>query len=288
MPKKTAVLVCSNAGLDYFDFPKDIRILRSVIHFPNDDQVYEDYVGMDAETFYDRISKKPDDVPKTSYVSVGTMIDIFKELEDEGYEEALVITISGQLSGLHEAVKRTAGSEDVNLDVTVFDSKTLAYAEAYMALEAHRMFQAGKAMDDVLRVLAFIRDNNHVYFAVDTLLYLVKNGRLSKFSGMAGTMLKLKPLLTIDEIGKVVSLEKIRTTPKAQQRVLEKYFEETEGLDVITYIAHAHTNETALRFKKIIQEKYPQRQVEIAYLTPVVGAHTGPKAIGVGYIIKHT
>lgn len=286
MLKKTAVLACSNAGLDYFDFPKDIRILRSVIHFPNDDNVYEDYVGMDAKTFYNRIAAKPDDVPKTSYVSMGTMIDIFRELADEGYEEALVITISGQLSGLNEAVKRTAESDDVTLKVTVFDSRTLAYAEAYMALEAYRMFGEGKTMAEVMRKLEYIRDHNRVYFAVDTLLYLVKNGRLSKFSGMAGTMLKLKPLLTVDETGKVQSVEKIRTTPKAQQRVLEKYFEETEGLDVITYIAHAHTNDVALRFKKEIQERHPDRAVEIAYLTPVVGAHTGPKAIGVGYIRK--
>jgi DegV family protein with EDD domain len=284
MAKKTAVIVCSNAGLDYLDYPKDIRIFRSVIHFPNDDNVYEDYVGMTAEAFYDRIAKKPDDVPKTSYVSVGTMIETFEELEKEGYEAALVITISAQLSGLFEAVRRTAASEDVSLDVTVFDSKTLAYAEAFMALEAHRMFDEGKSMEEVIDRLSLIRDNNKVYFAVDTLLYLVKNGRLSKFSGAAGTFLKLKPLLTLDDVGKVQSIEKIRTTPRARQRVLETYFNETEGMDVITYIAHAHAGDVAEQTKAKILEVYPDRRVETVFLTPVVGAHTGPKAIGVGYI----
>jgi DegV family protein with EDD domain len=141
---KIAVLVCSNAGLDYLDYPKDIRILRSVIHFENDDKAYDDYVDMDAKTFYERIKKDPDNVPKTSYVSPGKMISIFQELENEGYEEALVITISSQLSGLYEAVRRTAQADEVKLKVTAFDSKTLAYGEAYMALEAHRMFAAGK------------------------------------------------------------------------------------------------------------------------------------------------
>lgn len=95
--KKIAILTCSNAGLDYLDYPKDIRILRSVIHFGTDES-YDDFVDIDAKTFYERIANDPNDIPKTSYVSPGKMIEIFEELEKEGYEEALVITISSQLS----------------------------------------------------------------------------------------------------------------------------------------------------------------------------------------------
>jgi fatty acid-binding protein DegV len=100
---KVAILACSNAGLDYLDYPKDIRILRSVIHFGADES-YDDFVQMDAKTFYERIQKDPNDIPRTSYVSPGTMINYFEELEKEGYDEALVITISSKLSGLYEAV----------------------------------------------------------------------------------------------------------------------------------------------------------------------------------------
>lgn len=284
MATRTAVLACSNSGLDYLDYPKDIRILRSVIHFDNDDKAYDDFVDMDANTFYNRIAKDPDNVPKTSYVSMGRMIEIFKELEEEGYEEALVITISSALSGLFEAVSRTAQTDEINLKVTVFDSKTLAFAQAYMVLEAHRLLAEGKPMDKVLEALEKIRDNDRVYFAVDTLLYLVKNGRLSKLQGTLGTMLKLKPLLMLGDDGKVVTLEKIRTTPKAQQRVLEKYFDDTKDQRVLSYIAHAYNEEAAAWFKSEIQKVYPKREVVVAHLTPVVGAHTGPKAIGVGYI----
>ena len=105
--KKIAILACSNAGLDYLDCPKDIRILRSVIHFGTDES-YNDFVDMDAKTFYERIKNDPNDIPKTSYVSIGKMIETFEELEKEGYDEALVIVISSELSGLYEAVKRTA------------------------------------------------------------------------------------------------------------------------------------------------------------------------------------
>jgi DegV family protein with EDD domain len=280
--KKIAILTCSNAGLDYLDYPKDIRILRSVIHFGTDES-YNDFVDMDAQTFYKRIQDKPNDIPKTSYVSIGTMIETFEELEKEGYEEALVIVISSELSGLYEAVKRTAS--EVNIKVTAFDSKTLAYGEAYMVLEAHRLAEEGKNIEEIVSYLEKIRDNDKVFFAVDTLLYLVKNGRLSKLSGTLGTMLQLKPLLVLGDNGKVETLEKIRTTHKAHMRVLEKYIEETKDKNVLTYISHAHADEYVDWFKSKIKEAFPKREVIVAYLTPVVGAHTGPKGIGVGYIV---
>ncbi len=279
--KKIAILACSNAGLDYLDYPKDIRILRSVIHFGTDES-YNDFIDMDAKTFYERIKKDPNDIPKTSYVSIGKMIETFDDLEKEGYEEALVIVISSELSGLYEAVKRTAS--EVNIKVTAFDSKTLAYGQAYMVLEAHRLAEKGKSVNEIVKHLEKIRDHDMIYFAVDTLLYLVKNGRLSKLQGTLGTMLQLKPLLFIGDSGKVETLEKIRTTHKAHMRVLDKYIEDTKDKHVITYISHAHADDYVDWFKTKIKEAFPKREVVVAYLTPVVGAHTGPKGIGIGYI----
>jgi fatty acid kinase fatty acid binding subunit len=279
--KKVAILTCSNAGLDYLDYPKDIRILRSMIHFGTDES-YNDFVDMDAKTFYKRIKENPNDIPKTSYVSIGTMIQNFEELEKEGYEEALVIVISSELSGLYDAVVRTAS--EVNIKVTAFDSKTLAYSQAYMVLEAHRLAEEGKTVKEILPYLEKIRDNDKIFFAVDTLLYLVKNGRLSKLSGTLGTMLQLKPLLVLGDNGKVETLEKIRTTRKAHVRVLEKYIEETKDKNVITFISHAHADSYVTWFVDEIKKAFPKREVVVAYLTPVVGAHTGPNGIGVGYI----
>lgn len=278
---KVAILACSNAGLDYLDYPKDIIILRSVIQF-GADGTYDDYIGMDAKTFYTRIAEKPDDIPRTAYVSPGKMIEYFEQLEKEGYDEALVITISSQLSGLYEAVKRVAN--EVNIKVTAFDSKTLAYAEAYMALEAHRLAAEGKSTEEIIPYLEKIRDKDMIYFAVNTLLYLVKNGRLSKLQGTLGTMLQMKPVLFIGEEGKVETFEKIRTIHKAHQRVLEQYIADTTGKNVVTFISHAHADEYVDWFKTEIKKAFPEREVVVAYLTPVVGAHTGPKGIGVGYI----
>lgn len=281
MSKKVAVLACSNAGLDYLDYPSDITILRSVIHFGTE-ETYNDFIEMDAKAFYERISKEPNNVPKTSYASIGTMLEIFEDLKAKGYDEALVITISGKMSGLNEALRNLA--RQVEIKLTVYDSKTIAYPQAFMVLEAHRLLDDGKTVEEILPYLDRIRDNNQMYFAVDTLLYLVKNGRLSRLSGTLGTMLKIKPLLTINKEGAVETVEKIKTSPKALQRVLDKYFEETKDLNVLTYISHAHNDEAVKFFTEAIHKVYPKRKIVSSYLTPVVGAHAGPKAIGLGYI----
>lgn len=278
---KKAVLVCSNAGLDYLDYPKDITILRSVIHFGTE-ETYDDFIEMDAKTFYERIDKDPNTVPKTSYVSIGRMQEEFDRLLEEGYEEALIITIAKPLSGLYDALLNQA--RNAKLKITVFDSKTIAYGEAFQALEAHRLFDEGYSVKQVTKILENIRDNNKIFFAVDTLKYLVKNGRLTKLQGTLGTLLKIKPVLSFDEDGKVITLEKIKTSPKAINRIIEMYLDETKNKNVLTYLSHAHNNSAVEYITKEINKIYPERKIISSYLTPVVGAHTGPKAIGIGYI----
>lgn len=281
---KKAVLVCSNAGLDYLDYPNDMVILRSVIHFGTTES-YDDFVELNAKDFYERIDKNPNDVPKTSYISIGRMQEEFEKLVEKGYKEALIITIAKPLSGLNDALKLQAKNFEDKIKITVFDSKTIAYGQAFQALEAYRLLnEEGYEMDEVINVLEQIRSNNKIYFAVETLKYLVLNGRLSKLSGTIGTLLKIKPLLSFDEDGRVVTLEKIKTMPRALNQVLKHYLNETKDKNVLTFISHAHNDEAVKYFIDEIKKIYPNREVITAYLTPVVGAHTGPKAIGLGYI----
>ena len=115
---------------------------------------------------------------------------------------------------------------------------------------------------------------------------MVKNGRLSNASGFIGNTLKIKPILTITKEGKVDTVEKIRTFSKAVEKILEMYFNETEGLDVEPFVIHANNPETRDYMIKRIHEKDPNADVFDMPLTAVVGAHGGPKTIGLGYYIK--
>ena len=283
MTNKIAVVACSNACLDYFDHPYDIRILRSTLHLGDED--YLDYIDISAEDFYNRLETDKTVFPSSSYMPLGQMIELFEGLVKDGYNQVIVITISSQLSGIYNAALM-ATKEVEGLEAFIFDSKTIAYAEAKMALRASEMIVEGKEVPEILEELEYIRTHNHVYFGVHTLTYLVKNGRLSNASGFIGNTLKIKPILEVTSEGKVETVEKIRTFHKAVERVLEKYFEETEGKDVETFICHANNLETYEYMTKRIQEKKPGHPTFNMPLTAVVGAHSGPKTIGLGYYIK--
>ena len=118
--------------------------------------------------------------------------------------------------------------------MSVFDTKSVAYPQAKIALDAAKMLEEGKSLEEVIKHMEFIRDNHTFWFSVDTLKYLVKNGRLSGASGFVGSLLKIKPLLGLTKEGKLESLEKIRTTAKSTARVIEVFLNDIEGKDVET------------------------------------------------------
>jgi len=284
LENKIAIIACSNACLDYFENDYNIKIFRSTLHLGDED--FLDYIDISADEFYKRLEEDKTVFPSSSYYPLGKMIETYEELVKEGYNKAIVISISSELSGIVNASKMAA-NEVEGLEVTVFDSKTLAYPEAKMSLTAAEMASKGKSVKEIIKELEYIRDNNKIYFAVNTLTYLVKNGRLSNASGFIGNTLKIKPLLTITQEGKVETVEKIRTFKKAVDRVLEMYFEETKGKDVEPFIVHANNEETRDYIINVLKKDQPNlKDIASMPLTAVVGAHSGPKTIGLGYYIK--
>ncbi len=283
---KTKVIVCSNSGVDYIKNDYDIEVFRSIVQF-SDTEKYDDYTEISAEAFYNRLTTDKNAFPRTAYVSPGHMIEVFEQAKKDGYDSALVIVISKPLSGLHDAVKLIS-QEVENFDVTVYNSLSLSYPEAIMAIDAARMFEEGKSMDEVIKRLDFIRDNHRFLFAVDTLEYLIKNGRLSKVAGVFANMLAIKPVLQLNKEGKVETLEKVRTAKGARKRIAEIFLDDIKDKDVIPFIVHCNAKPEVLdELEKAVLTARPELvKLEKYPLTPVVGAHTGPGAVCLGYIVK--
>jgi DegV family protein with EDD domain len=284
MPDKIAVIACSNACLDYFDYDYNIPIFRSSLHLG--DEMFLDHIEMPADEFYKRLEEDKSVFPSSSYMPIGQMIEIYENLVKDGYNKAIVVSISKEMSGIVNA-SQMAAKEVEGIEVTTFDSKTLAYPEAKMALVAAEMAEKGHTVEDIIAELEYIRDNNKIYFAVNTLTYLVKNGRIGNASGFIGNALRIKPILTINKDGVVDTVEKIRTFKKAVDGLLQKFFDETKGLHVEPFIIHANNPETRDYIKERLLENDPSlKDVFSMPLTAVVGAHAGPKTIGLGYLIK--
>ncbi len=283
--EKIAIVTDTNACLDYMEYDYDIPILRSIIHLG--DKEYIDHEELKADAFYEAIKSDPSIFPKTSQPPYGKIIETFEALEQKGVTDIIVVTISKHMSGIHSSVI-SAGNTLTTANVHAFDSKSVAFPQAKMTLKAFELAKEGKSVDTILKTLETIRDNNHIYFGVDTLAYLVKNGRLSNAQGFIGSMLKIKPLLHISKEGKVENIEKIRTFKKAVNRVVERFIEETEPhRDIEVFICHAHNPQTRDYIEKTIKEANPNIKNVISMpLTPAVGAHAGPGAIGLGYFLK--
>lgn len=285
MKSKIAVIVCGNSGIDYLEHNYKIDVFRSILYVDKDE--YEDFIDITADQFYQRLCNNPDVDVKTSQTSTGKMREVYKRLETNGFTDVIVITISSYLSGTYQNAVLAAELVK-NLKIHVFDSRFAVYPEAKMALLAAKMAGAGSSVEEIIKELDWIRNNSRVYFCVDTLKYLVKNGRLSSAAGFLGTILKLKPLLWINPEGKIESVEKIRTSKRVIERVKEKFFEETKDLDFEPFIIYTTNFELANDVAKDIKTAYPTiKNVVLQPLTPVVGAHTGPGAFGIGYIKKH-
>ncbi len=276
------IVTDTNACLDYFDHDYDIPILRSIIHLGEEE--YLDHVELRAEDFYKALESDPDLFPRTSQPPLAKMVETYETMREKGFQQLIFVTISSQMSGIHDAAK-VAAEQVEDLEVHVFDSRSVAYPQAKMALHAADMASQGESLETILAELERIRAGNHIYFAVDTLAYLVKNGRLSNAQGFFGSMLKIKPLLHISKAGVVENVEKIRTFRRAVDKVVERYLEETAGKSVSPFICHAHNPEVRERIESKLKAADPSIESVFSMpLTPAVGAHAGPKAIGLGYI----
>lgn len=282
--KKLGLMVCTNSAIDYIDHDVDVRVVRSTILLG--DHEYVDYEELTADKFYDMLEEDQSLFPRTSMASTGKMLEFYQSLKDEGCDTILFVTISSKMSGIYENAMIAKKMID-GVDIHIFDSKSVGYIECMMIFKANEGYKAGKSIEEILDDLRYIRDNNKIYFAVSDLRYLVKNGRLSNAQAFMANILKIKPLLEIDKEGKVVSIEKIRTFKKAVNRVIDKFLEETKDFEVEPFIIHANNPETAAYIREKVLEARPQyKEINDYLLTPAVGAHSGPKAITIGYLRK--
>ncbi len=282
---KIAVISTSTSCLDYLDLKNEnLRILRMKIVMG--DEEYNDFIEMNADTFYKRLKDDKSLVPSSSMPSIGEYLEMLKSLEKEGYEEVIVLTISSKLSGTFEVCQMGKNQYEGKLKIHVLDTLNAAIAEGYLSMEALRLIDEGKTALEVISFLEKIRTNRKQFFMVDNLRLFVANGRLSGASGFIGSMFKIKPILQVNDEGKIVSFEKIRTTRKSLARMVELILEDLKDIKDFVLLYDTSDNIEGIEFvKSEINKVYPDVKVIEAPLTPVVGCHTGPGAVGIAYFV---
>lgn len=284
---KIAIMTDVNAGLDYVGYDTGIYCLRSSINFPNEEPLV-DGIDIKADEFYERIKNitKSSEIPSTSAPSLADIYATLDELIEKGYTDVIHYPISFELSSTGPTVQTIAEEYADKINVHVINTKTSAYVQGYIALEAKRMVDEGKTIEEIIEYSEYLINNNRIYFLVDDLNYLVKNGRLSNAAGFIGSLLKIKPILSITSSGKIESIEKVRTYQKALKRVedlIVEFMGDYESIDL--YGFHSNRLETIEELLKDVQKRNNNiKNVAIHYITPAVGAHIGCGVIGVAAI----
>jgi DegV family protein with EDD domain len=258
----------------------DIKIVSLAVNFPGESF---DEESADYDDFYERIEREGI-IPTSSQPSVGTMIDTFKEIISRG-EEVLAIFISSKMSGTYECAlqaKKVLLEEYPQACIEVLDSKTNCMALGLQVIEAAAAAQAGKKMEEVKQIAQDIRDKVRFYFVPATLDYLIKGGRIGGASALLGSLLKIRPILYVND-GMTDVEEKVRGTKAAIKRIIQILHEDASkyGLRHLL-VHHIHDHERGSELAHNLSHLF-QRQVQSYSIGPVIGLHVGPGTLGVVY-----
>lgn len=246
------------------------------------EETFLDNIDIGPKEFYERLSTA-DVMPSTSQPTIQAFADVFKKLHAEGYD-ILTVVISSALSGtLDSAIQAKKMVPDAN--ITLIDSLCTSIPLGYMAMAAARAAQNGATLEECAKFVETVREHTQVFFAVETLEFLHRGGRIGGASRFLGTALGLKPILYFEE-GKIEALEKVRTSKKAHMRLVELVEAGGNGKSPVNFVGvvHADSEETASELLNLAEEKFQPDELMLASLSPVIGTHTGPGTIGIAYV----
>ena len=191
--------------------------------------------------------------------------------------------MSGTFDHLNTALK-TLKEKYPERKCTVFNTNSISLGAGIQMEYAAELKNNGASDEEIIAKLSDFTNRVAVYFVVDDLMHLKRGGRLSGVAAFAGTLLSLKPVLTIDEKGSLKVYEKITGKRKALRKIADKVIEELTGTDYNVYIVDADCPEEGDALAEMIKEKRPEAKIVRQIVGPVIGAHCGPGTIGVIFV----
>jgi len=255
----------------------DIRIVPLYVHFGN--EAFKEGQEMTNAEFYARLKTAPQ-LPTTSQPSAGDFLEVFKDLSRAGHE-ILTLTISSQLSGTWDSAM-AAKNMLPEAPIEVVDSLSTSMGLLLIVKAAADAAAEGASLHEIASLCEEIKEKLHVLFVVDTLEYLAKGGRIGGAKAFLGTILKVKPILFLQE-GRIEPLEQVRSKSKAQARLLDLIAERLgdKEAEAQTAITHALAPEDGARLKQEVAERLGCSEPLMTEIGPVIGTHTGPGTVGI-------
>jgi DegV family protein with EDD domain len=277
---KVAIVTDSTAGI-----PVEIIDQYPIWEAPQvlifGEEALEDRVDIQPSEFYDRLEKDPIH-PTTSQVTPASFQELFGQLLDEGYD-ILAVLVSPKLSGTVESANQVKEMYP-EASIEVFNSGSVAMGLGWQALMAARAAKEGASVAECKEIAEKAKPMTGVVFAVDTLEYLHRGGRIGGGAKFLGTALNYKPILEIRD-GGIESVERVRTRKKSLARLIRLVEERIDGRKPLHLATlHANAEEDARWLLDVGCAHLNPDEKIYSEVSPVVGTHAGPGVVGLAYL----
>jgi DegV family protein with EDD domain len=244
-----------------------------------DGQTYRDKIDLSQAEFYRRL-RTSKTLPRTGAPSLAAFEAVFRE-QLKQHPAVVSVNLAAGLSGTYEVARRAAESVDPQR-IAVVDSGSVSVCLGWLAEIAANLAREGAALADIVERLEAARGRLRILALLETLEFLQRGGRIGRAAALAGTLLSVKPILSVND-GEVAPVERVRTMNGALRRLVELVVAQgpVERLGVID----ADSAANAAEVERHLRERYPDLGVQRGELGPVVGTHGGPGVVGVGILL---
>lgn len=276
---KVAVVVDSTAYIPE-ELVKQYNLHIIPLHVNWAGESLRDNVDITADEFYAKLGQAKE-MPTTSQPSAGEFFDFYSEVAQTA-ESIVSVHISSELSGTIASAHAAAKLME-DFPIEIVDSRSTSMGLGFMALAAARAVADGADHKTAAAAARDLIPRMRLVFVVDTLEFLHRGGRIGGAQRLLGSMLSIKPLLQLDD-GRIEPLEKVRTMRKATQRLLEIAQESSgPGKKLHISILNAAVAAEAEAFAGAVQDALTPDELHVVGISPVIGTHTGPGAIGAAW-----
>ena len=280
---KVKILVDSTCDLklDYLK-ENDVELIPLLVTFKEEE--YKDLVEITTTQLYDKVDEL-NVMPKTASRSIGSFMEVYEKIFQEGYDQIVYLAIGGKLSGTIQNARLAC--EDYEGKVFIHDSMNLSTGIGLQVMKAVELVKEGKNGEEILAYLSQYAPKIRSQFAVESLDYLYRGGRCSQSSYFFGKGLKIKPIIRVVDGGMIVYKKPIGKMVNALNKLLEIFKEDLENVELGTVmITHSLADESALYIKEKLSELIPLKNIMITDAGCVISSHCGKGTVGLLYALK--
>ncbi|WP_066715759.1 DegV family protein [Clostridium sp. Marseille-P299] len=271
------------------DLPKDYiqkhNLFIHPLYYTMDDEVYGGSTDLSPEEFYNRM--RNGQMPTTMASNPGFINNAFTKQIEDGFD-ILHISFSSALSCSYSNASVAAKEicdENPDAKIVVIDSLCASMGQGLLVHYALMMKEAGKSFDEIV---AWVNENRHHIchqFTVDDLFHLQRGGRVSKTAAVIGTIINVKPVLHVDNEGRLIPLSKTRGRKKALTTLVDNMATKIEGYqNDIIFISHGDCIDDAQFVADLITERFGINNFLINFVSPTIGAHSGPGTVALFFM----